>query len=110
MAAEEKVERKPVAKVPDRRSIVVSSKSSQRTNVVESNEPVKIESTRTSKAAASASNKETSTNSRTADSAKIKNMLLEGMTVEDIARETGVGRGAIELIQEMTRRKLERKP
>ena len=36
-------------------------------------------------------------------------MLLEGMSVEDIARETGLGRGAVELVQEMTRRKLERK-
>lgn len=40
---------------------------------------------------------------------KIKNLLLEGKTVEEIARELGMGRGAVELVQEMTRRKLERK-
>ena len=45
----------------------------------------------------------------TTDSAVIKEMLLSGMTVEEIARETGLGRGAIELVQEMTRRKLNRK-
>ena len=31
-----------------------------------------------------------------------------GMSVEEIARETGMGRGAIELVQQMTRRQLER--
>lgn len=40
---------------------------------------------------------------------KIKNMLLEGKTVEDIARELGMGRGAVELVQEMTRRLLDRR-
>lgn len=45
----------------------------------------------------------------TTNSAAIKEMLLEGKTVEEIARETGLGRGAIELVQEMTRRKLNRK-
>ena len=43
-----------------------------------------------------------------ADSANIRNMLLSGMTVEEIARETGLGRGAIELVQQMVRRKLDR--
>lgn len=42
------------------------------------------------------------------DSANIRNMLLSGMSVEEIARETGLGRGAIELVQQMTRRQLER--
>ena len=42
------------------------------------------------------------------DSANIKEMLLSGMSVEEIARETGMGRGAIELVQQMTRRQLER--
>lgn len=45
----------------------------------------------------------------TTDSAIIKEMLLAGMTIEEISRETGLGRGAIELIQEMTRRQLDRK-
>ncbi len=43
------------------------------------------------------------------NSVKIKNMLLEGKTVEEIAREMGMGRGAVELVQEMTRRLLDRK-
>lgn len=45
----------------------------------------------------------------TTDSAIIKEMLLSGMSIEDISRETGLGRGAIELVQEMTRRQLNRK-
>ncbi len=45
----------------------------------------------------------------TTDSSIIKEMLLAGMSVEEISRETGLGRGAIELIQEMTRRQLNRK-
>ena len=43
------------------------------------------------------------------DSANIREMLLSGMTVEEIARETGLGRGAIELVQQMARRQLDRK-
>ena len=43
------------------------------------------------------------------ESANIREMLLSGMTVEEIARETGLGRGAIELVQQMTRKQLERK-
>ena len=45
----------------------------------------------------------------TTDSALIKEMLLSGMTVEEISRETGLGRGAIELVKELTRRQLNRK-
>ena len=45
----------------------------------------------------------------TTDSAIIKEMLLAGMSIEEISRETGLGRGAIELIQEMTRRQLNKK-
>ncbi|MBQ6131324.1 MAG: hypothetical protein IJL12_03165 [Selenomonadaceae bacterium] len=45
----------------------------------------------------------------TTDSSVIKEMLLAGMSIEDISRETGLGRGAIELIQEMTRRQLNRR-
>ncbi|MBQ7453462.1 MAG: hypothetical protein IJS69_00165 [Selenomonadaceae bacterium] len=45
----------------------------------------------------------------TTDSSIIKEMLLSGMSIEDISRETGLGRGAIELVQEMTRRQLERR-
>ena len=40
----------------------------------------------------------------TTDSAIIKEMLMSGMTVEEVARETGLGRGAIELAQQMARR------
>ena len=42
----------------------------------------------------------------TGDSAAIREMLLAGMTVEEISRETGLGRGAILLIQQMLRRKI----
>lgn len=45
----------------------------------------------------------------TTDSSIIKEMLLSGMSIEDISRETGLGRGAIELVQEMTRRQLDRR-
>lgn len=45
----------------------------------------------------------------TTDSAIIKEMLLAGMSIEDISRETGLGRVAIELVQELTRRQLNRK-
>ena len=45
----------------------------------------------------------------TTDSAVIKEMLLSGMSVEEIARETGLGRNAIELIKELTRRQLGRR-
>ena len=44
-----------------------------------------------------------------ADSANIRDMLLSGMTVEEISKETGLGRGAIELVQQMARRQLERR-
>lgn len=40
------------------------------------------------------------------DSANIRDMLLSGMTVEEISKETGLGRGAIELVQQMARRQL----
>ena len=40
------------------------------------------------------------------DSAVVREMLMDGMTVEEIARETGLGRGAILLIQQMMRRKV----
>lgn len=43
------------------------------------------------------------------ETTNIREMLLSGMTVEEIARETGLGRGAIELVQQMTKRQLERK-
>ena len=45
----------------------------------------------------------------TTDTSVIKEMLLAGMSIEDIARETGLGRNAIELVQEMTRRQLDRR-
>ena len=43
------------------------------------------------------------------ETAVIKSMLLAGMTVEEIARETGIGRGAIELVQQIMRLQLGRK-
>ena len=45
----------------------------------------------------------------TTDSSIIKEMLLSGMSIEEISRETGLGRGAIELVQELTRRQLNRR-
>lgn len=45
----------------------------------------------------------------TTDSSIIKEMLLSGMSVEEVARETGIGRGAIELAQQMARRQSERR-
>lgn len=45
----------------------------------------------------------------TTDAAAIREMLISGKSIEDISRETGLGRGAIELIQEMTRRQLNRR-
>jgi len=40
------------------------------------------------------------------DSAVVREMLMDGLTVEEIARETGLGRGAVLLIQQMMRRKV----
>lgn len=40
------------------------------------------------------------------DSAVVREMLMDGLTVEEIAKETGLGRGAILLIQQMMRRKV----
>ena len=45
----------------------------------------------------------------TTDSSIVKEMLLGGMSIEEISRETGLGRGAIELIQQLTKRQLDRK-
>lgn len=45
----------------------------------------------------------------TTDSSIIKEMLLSGMSVEEVARETGLGRGAIELAQQMARRQHDRR-
>ena len=45
----------------------------------------------------------------TTDSSIVKEMLLGGMSIEEISRETGLGRGAIELIQELTRRQLNKR-
>jgi len=38
--------------------------------------------------------------------ARVRALLLSGWSVEDIAKETGMGKGAIELMQEMIRRQL----
>ena len=45
----------------------------------------------------------------TTDSSIIKEMILAGMSIEEISRETGLGRGAIELVQEMIRRQFGRR-
>ncbi len=45
----------------------------------------------------------------TTDSSIVKEMLLGGMSIEEISRETGLGRGAIELIQQLTKRQLDRR-
>lgn len=44
-----------------------------------------------------------------ADSLSIRDMLLAGMSIEEVARETGLGRGAVELVQQMIRHQLEKK-
>ena len=41
------------------------------------------------------------------NAAKAKALLRSGYSVEETARETGMGRGAIELLQEMNKRDLE---
>lgn len=38
--------------------------------------------------------------------ARVRTLLLSGWSVEDVARETGMGKGAIELMQEMIRRQM----
>jgi hypothetical protein len=38
--------------------------------------------------------------------ARVRALLLSGWSVEDVARETGMGKGAIELMQEMIRRQI----
>ena len=40
------------------------------------------------------------------DPARARSLLMSGWTVEEVARETGMGRGAVELMQEMLRRQL----
>ena len=44
-----------------------------------------------------------------ADSSAVREMLDSGMTVEEIARETGLGRGAILLVKQMMRHQNERR-
>ncbi|MBO4400455.1 MAG: hypothetical protein J5809_01250 [Selenomonadaceae bacterium] len=44
-----------------------------------------------------------------ADSLSIRDMLLAGMTIEEVARKTGLGRGAVELVQQMIRHQLEKR-
>ena len=98
--------------VPDRRPVVVSSHANRGATIVNSPEPVKIENKRTRPTSTVESGRTSTKEPEKVslnNSAKIKDMLLDGMSVEDISRETGLGRGAVELVQEMTRRKLERK-
>ena len=58
---------------------------------------------------AAATAQQTTTQSQQNETAVIKSMLLAGMTVDEIARETGIGRGAIELVQQIMRLQLGRK-
>lgn len=58
---------------------------------------------------AAATSQQTTAQSQQNETAIIKSMLLAGMTVEEIARETGIGRGAIELVQQIMRLQLGRK-
>ena len=44
-----------------------------------------------------------------ADSSAVREMLAAGMTVEEIARETGMGRGAILLVKQMMRHQNDRR-
>lgn len=43
---------------------------------------------------------------RAANSAKARGLLLSGWSVEDVARETGLGKGAVELLQQMTKHQM----
>lgn len=106
------VEKKAISRVPavpDRRPVVVSSHANRGATIVNSPEPVKIENKRTTRTPSTVEQSREPEKISLNNSAKIKDMLLDGMSVEDISRETGLGRGAVELVQEMTRRKLERK-
>ena len=40
------------------------------------------------------------------DSARVRTLLLNGWSVEDVARETGMGKGAVALMKEMLRRQM----
>lgn len=57
----------------------------------------------------SSQNNQTAAQIQANETAVIKSMLLAGMSVEEIARETGIGRGAIELVQQIMRLQLGRK-
>ena len=57
----------------------------------------------------STANSQNSSQTQANETAIIKSMLLAGLTVEEIARETGIGRGAIELVQQIMRLQLGRK-
>lgn len=58
---------------------------------------------------ATTSDSEQSETETPVDTSVVREMLEAGMTVEEIARETGLGRGAILLVQQMSRRKPERR-
>ena len=45
----------------------------------------------------------------TTDSRSIRDMLLAGMPIEEVSRQTGLGRGAVELVQQMIRHQLEKR-
>ena len=49
-------------------------------------------------------NSEQNETENSADSAAVREMLLAGVSVEEIARKTGLGRGAIMLVKQMMRR------
>lgn len=78
----------PVEEPKEDRTPIVKLKSSEKMEILPERRELKLE---------------------TVDSSIVKEMLLAGMSIEDISRATGLGRGAIELIQEMTRRQLDRR-
>lgn len=64
---------------------------------------------KTARPANTAAAQQGTTQSQQNETAIIKSMLLAGLTVDEIARETGIGRGAIELVQQIMRLQLGRK-
>jgi len=79
-----------------RQAAIDAIKAVEKQNELESKPEPKIEQRRDSR-------------SETTDFAIVKEMLLARMSIEDISRETGLGRSAIEFIQEMIRRQLNRR-
>ena len=67
-------------------------------------EPAATEATQDAAASVAEPTAGTTTEEGPSNADRVRALLLAGWTVEDIAHETGMGRGAIELMQEMIRR------